>query len=67
MRGAGFLEAFLKLAALGVIVRLLLMGVARVSTKASVSVDTLDNPQLQLLSCSACDTAALESLPEESI
>ena len=46
---AGFREVFLKLAALGMIVRLLPMGVRTRCYKARVSVDTLDNPQLQLL------------------
>ena len=48
MRGAGFCEVFPKLAALGMIIRLLLTGV-RTRCAVLVCVDTLDNPQLQLL------------------
>ena len=64
---AGFREVFLKLAALGTVVRLLHMRVERVSTML-VCVDTLDNPQLQLLCLrSACANATeirySESLP----
>ena len=47
---AGFSAVFLKLAALGVIVRLLLMGV-RTRFAVLVCVDTLDNPQLLQLLC----------------
>ena len=56
---AGFREVFLKLAALGMVVRLLHMGSRTRFHNASVSVDTLDNPQLQLLLClrSACANA----------
>ena len=41
---AGFREVFLKLAALGMVVRSLHMGSRTRFLKASVSVDTLDNP-----------------------
>ena len=50
---AGFREVFLKLAALGMVVRSLHMGSRTRFYKASVSVDTLDNPQLQLLCLTA--------------